>query len=236
MAEAVKMAHRMQSEALEAFGFEVKNTFIDSCTFSEDICDSRASRRSRSLPITPSSEVSESRGVWNVQGQYGDDKYAQTHSSPKSSMSSTSVSCWSRERSPATSLLDGSDETSPSEADGSETSRESSFCDEEEHLAAEELGTLVVRECSFLRVTGFGLHEESNRVRRQRGAAKCVMLYVKSLPWAKRAKWLHPLLRSVAALLQAKGCATKMQGGELYAKLGSSRNLARLDFAAARCY
>jgi hypothetical protein len=230
MANAVMMAYHQQSEALQAFGLAVKNTFIDSPTSSQELSTGRASRRSRSVPPVSSNEVSTSSRIVRV--RHSDEK--DVLSSP---MSSNSTGCFSREQSPEISFdCQSSDDasSSPSETEESETSRESSFCDEEEQLAAEELGSLVVRECSFLRVTGFGLHEESNRIRRQRGAAKCVMLYVKSLPWAKRAKWLHPLLRSVAALLQAKGCATKMQGGELYAKLESSRNLARLDFAAAR--
>jgi hypothetical protein len=102
-----------------------------------------------------------------------------------------------------------------------------------------EIIALVERECAFLRTAGTDIYDESNIVRRRRGVVKCVVFYVRGLPWAKRARWLLPLLWSVAAVLNLKGCVAKVQAGELYAQLPSTRgpgrsSFVRLDFAAAR--
>lgn len=100
---------------------------------------------------------------------------------------------------------------------------------------ADELVALVERECAFLRLVGEkASYEETTRLRLQRGVERCVIFYCKGLPWAKRAKWLLPLLWSVAAVLKSKGVFTKVQGGELYAQMPGADSLIRLDFAAAR--
>jgi hypothetical protein len=102
-----------------------------------------------------------------------------------------------------------------------------------------DIMALVERECAFLRTAGMDIYDESNVVRRRRGVVQCVVFYVRGLPWAKRARWLLPLLWSVAAVLNLKGCVAKVQAGELYAQLPSTRgpgrsSSVRLDFAAAR--
>jgi hypothetical protein len=100
-----------------------------------------------------------------------------------------------------------------------------------------EFAELVAQECKFLRLTGQEFYEETSRVRLQRGVVKCIVFHCRGLPWAKRSKWLQPLLWSVAAVLKMHGCSCKMQSGELYAQLpagGPGSDLIRLDFAAAR--
>jgi hypothetical protein len=108
----------------------------------------------------------------------------------------------------------------------------------EEEDGAAQLAALVVRECGFLRMAGQDFYEESTRVRRMRGVVKCAVFHCRGLPWAKRSKWLQPLLWSVAAVLRLNGCTARMQSGELYAQLPGAGspdcNLIRLDFAAAR--
>jgi hypothetical protein len=108
----------------------------------------------------------------------------------------------------------------------------------EEEDPSAELAALVESKCSFLRLVGHDIYSEVNEVRRKRGVVKCMVFYVRCLPWAKRAKWLLPLLWAVAKVLNAQGCTTKVQAGELYAQLpgegNCDSNFVRIDFAAAR--
>jgi hypothetical protein len=99
---------------------------------------------------------------------------------------------------------------------------------------AAELAALVARECGFLRLVAQEVYDESNRVRQQRGVVKCVVFQCHGLPWAKRSKWLQPLLWSVAAVLKLRGCTSRVQAGELYAQCCPGGDLIRLDFTAAR--
>jgi hypothetical protein len=104
----------------------------------------------------------------------------------------------------------------------------------ETEALALELVALVQRECGFLRITRPDIHEELTPARRQRGVVKSVVWFCRGLPWAKRAKWLKPLLSSVGAVLKMRGCNVRVQAGELYVQLPGTCtpdcNFIRLDF------
>jgi hypothetical protein len=105
-----------------------------------------------------------------------------------------------------------------------------------------QLAALIERSCKFLRLTDYKVHKESSSVRQMRGAASCILFYVRGLPWVKRDKWLLPLFWSLAPLLKAQGCSVKIQSSELYVTLpeqcpGTSADYTdwiRVEFAAAR--
>jgi hypothetical protein len=109
-----------------------------------------------------------------------------------------------------------------------------SEADSEDEAPVLELIAMIQRECGFLRITRKDVHEEVSPSRRQRGVIKSVVWFCRGLPWAKRAKWLKPLMLSVGAVLKMKGCTIRLQAGELCVQLpGASSpdcNFIRLDF------
>jgi hypothetical protein len=100
----------------------------------------------------------------------------------------------------------------------------------------EALAKWIERDCSFLRIAGRDYYDEQNQLRRKRGVVKSIVFYIRGLPWAKRARWLMPLLWSVASVLKARGCTSRVQAGELYVQLPGmcTEDFIRIDFAAAR--
>ena len=99
--------------------------------------------------------------------------------------------------------------------------------------AAHDCATVVERACGFLRLSCHTVHPETHAKAKRRGVVALVRFYVRGLPWAKRAKWLQPLLWSVMAVLQNRACAVTVRGGNLYMGLNADRSV-RVDFAAAR--
>lgn len=124
----------------------------------------------------------------------------------------------------------------------SQHSSTSTTCSESENLGnanafdfpctESKLKNLVERECRFLRIHGHQVHTKVSKRAGRRGITTTLRFYIHNLPSAKRAKWLLPLLRAVAALLQRYGCAAMVRGGELYAPL-SAGVFVRIDFAPA---
>jgi hypothetical protein len=264
----VLSAQLLQAQALESFGFQVKNTFIDDASPPAEAC-TPASRRACSVPamsrlaadresdemelgvcsaplcrLSPSSTASTRLSRGRIGSEVSSDEECSLFSSPAST-------CRGRDLSPASTCSTGTDSLtcrsiatlhsglSWAEASATEiadvTSEEKV---EEDSDSATELAALVAQECGFLRMVNQEFYEETSRVRKQRGVVKCVVFHCRGLPWAKRSKWLQPLLWSVAAVLKLRGCSTRMQSGELYAQLPGAAtpgcNLIRLDFAAAR--
>jgi hypothetical protein len=259
-------AQRMQMQALRAFGHEVKNTFIDDIAppvkpTARRTCSVPAASRlagdcdlvddvsACSCPLSTFAAVRgrpESRTVCKdaepcflpiaSSSQCRDLSLASTASTRTSTgtdISSTATettSCSSSSTPDFCSGFNWAEASVPEAEEAAETE------------ADEELVALVERECAFLRLTGEkACYEETTHLRRQRGVERCVVFYCKGLPWAKRAKWLLPLLWSVAAVLRARGVFTKVQSGELYAQMPGAQGepadgsrLVRLDFAAAR--
>lgn len=263
---------RLQDQALESFGFVVKNTFIED----EGKSSPAAARRASSAPAMPrlapagagpeTLTRTSKRAITVSMGSQSMpvDKHCRGGRS-RSPGASNSSRCCSRTPSPASTAYHsdvssadtdtpfgsfcrsptGSPPSPPETATSADwdVSRGFSWADtdeieseiEEEDPSA-ELAALVESKCSFLRLMGQEFYNEVNEVRRKRGVVKCVVFYVRGLPWAKRAKWLLPLLWAVAKVLNAQGCTTKVQAGEMYAQLPGARghDLVRLDFAAAR--
>jgi len=104
---------------------------------------------------------------------------------------------------------------------------------EESLASAHRCAALVERECGFLRLRGYWLNPETRMRAKRRGVVAMIRFYVQGLPWAKRAKWLQPLLWSVVAVLQRHACAITVRGGDLYVGLDTGGSV-RVDFAAAR--
>lgn len=102
---------------------------------------------------------------------------------------------------------------------------------------------LINEQCGFLLVRGHGVYPENGERMRQRGIAATLRFYVYGLPWAKRAKWLQPLQRSVAAVVQRTEPWVIVRGGVLFAPIdtraagspsGQSQDQTLEEFFAAR--
>jgi hypothetical protein len=108
---------------------------------------------------------------------------------------------------------------------------------------AERIVDLINEQCGFLLVRGHGVYPENGERMRQRGIAATLRFYVYGLPWSRRAKWLQPLHRSVAAVVQRTEPWVIVRGGELFAPIdtrpagspsGESRDQTLEEFFAAR--
>jgi len=101
----------------------------------------------------------------------------------------------------------------------------------------EKLGQLISEECSYLRIEGYRyllVDDMSGRTlpcKKNMSASLCV--FVANLPWTKRAKWRHPLLRSAATALEDAGLDAVVVGGNLFVTLPGGCRI-QVDFAAAR--
>lgn len=104
---------------------------------------------------------------------------------------------------------------------------------QEDWIALKSISDTVERQCAFLRLNGHTLHVENALRMRSRGVVATLRFYAYGLPWPKRAKWVQPLCRSVAAILRHNGCEAKLLGGELQVML-RGESVVRVDFSAAR--
>merc|ERR1719162_642807 len=94
--------------------------------------------------------------------------------------------------------------------------------------AAEDLAALVKECCGFLRIRSHALQMESKVGRRS--AVATLRFFTQGLPWAKRAKWVQPLLWSITAMLARSGVRATVKGGDLMVCLASGL-VVRVDFA-----
>lgn len=101
------------------------------------------------------------------------------------------------------------------------------------YASAHRCASLIEKECGFLRLRGYWLNPETDRKARRRGVVAVVRFYVHGLPWAKRARWLQPLLWSVVVVLQRHGQEATVRGGDMHVALDVGGSV-RVDFAAAR--
>jgi hypothetical protein len=246
-------AQRMQNEAIKAFGHVVKNTFIDDAA--APAAPSAARQRASSLPAASRfagdeacCDVAAGESSWPLSAAAhvaprrgrsgcGEEEVLCTSRCRDLSIASTTSTRTSIDTATTCSTATPCSSFSWAEASAMEEAAASPAGAEAEDPAA-KLAALVERECAFLRLTDKVFYEETTPVRKQRGVVKCAVFYCRGLPWAKRSKWLLPLLWSVAAVLKTRGCNARVQSGELYAQLPGSDetngNLIRLDFAAAR--
>mmetsp|Transcript_16576 Transcript_16576/g.37450 ORF Transcript_16576/g.37450 Transcript_16576/m.37450 type:complete len:259 (-) Transcript_16576:186-962(-) len=211
-----------QVENLLAGGFVVRNTFIDAPNPWQE---GAMQRRTHSAPPAPEPAgrlaARESRAA-----------IAGTDLSPiTSEWSRSSSSAKSRQDSPSPSRQSTAASSAFSERGGG-AAGDADFM--EACLdSARQVSELVERECAFLRIRGHGLHAKSSANAKRSDLAVTLRFYVSGLPWAKRSKWLLPLLWSVAAVLQRNGCGARVQGGRLCVPLETGAAV-RIDFAAAR--
>lgn len=266
MASMMETTQRLQAEAFKAFGLVVKNTFIDDAAPALEVESPATRRRASSVPaalkMASGQDVEEYIGAVKscplsacvLRGRGccvpGEElskccSPASTCSgrefSPASSVTtntSTTISCSTPTECTGLIWAEATDDDSE-EADSSPETEVSPEVGSQDQALTAELAAIVERECSFLRLAGHAIYDESSNLRRRRGVSKCVVFYCRGLPWAKRAKWLLPLLWSVAAVLKNAGCTTKVQAGELYVQLPSTSvcrsgcDFLRLDFGAA---
>jgi len=91
---------------------------------------------------------------------------------------------------------------------------------------------LVLCTCGFLRIYASTIYIDTNEKCKRRGSVALLRIHVQHLPFRKRAKWRLPLFLAISGLLQKNGCASKVQGNELFAPLVHGA-LARIDFEAS---
>jgi len=206
-----------QAQRLTAFGATVHNTFID--IPADDSAEFVARRRASSLPprvraepcsASPRYESSAKPNLIMPLKNSSQLLHLDGLLLQQSPRSTASTTCSSTEH--QSLELEGE-----SELDGV--------------VAAEALAQLVERECAFMRISGHSV--QTANTARKCAAACTLRFFVHGLPWAKRAKWLQPLLWSVSAVLARHGVEAGMKGGELVATTDSGAAV-RIDFVAAR--
>lgn len=103
-------------------------------------------------------------------------------------------------------------------------------------VAARALVQAVEGSCGWLRLNGHCLriHDEDAQTHARRlDAWGTLRFHVRGLPTMRRAKWVQPLLRSVAVQLRGLGHDVYIRHGELFAPTGDGTVL-RIDLAASR--
>jgi len=141
---------------------------------------------------------------------------------------------------------DSNESTADCKSPRSESDSMSTACSENERpLSAEsvrehveKLARLISEECSYLRIQSHRLLvvadlKEQGGFPAKRNVAAALCIFVHGLPWTKRAKWRHPLLRSAADALQDLGIDALVVGGNLFVTLPGAGRV-QVDFAAAR--
>lgn len=91
----------------------------------------------------------------------------------------------------------------------------------------------IKSECGFLRIQSHALDTSPSWKVGRRGVTANLRFFVSGLPWAKRSKWLQPLLWSVAVMLKKSDVDVVVKGGKLKVFLGAGFSV-HVDFAAAR--
>jgi hypothetical protein len=101
-------------------------------------------------------------------------------------------------------------------------------------VAARALAQAVEGSCGWLRLNGHSLrfHDEDDNTRRS-DAWGTLRFHVRGLPTMRRAKWIQPLLRSVAVQLRGCGYDVCIRHGELFAPTEDGAFL-RIDLTASR--
>lgn len=130
-----------------------------------------------------------------------------------------------------TSTLLRSDSASTEERSESSDAREDS---EPEALSpAYQIAELVLRECAFIRTTGYRVRSEHRPDQLKNGVTECIVLCVNGLPQSKRTKWMVPLFTGIAGVLQRAGCKAKVLHGLLLVALNEEDPMVRLDMVSA---
>jgi hypothetical protein len=100
------------------------------------------------------------------------------------------------------------------------------------------LQALIENECQFLLIHGcavFSINQESRRKPLPVGVDKCLRVFIRGLPLARRTRWQAPLAWCVACVLKRAGCDTYVKRGELFvASGGTATEFVLVDFTAER--
>jgi hypothetical protein len=81
---------------------------------------------------------------------------------------------------------------------------------------ASQVVEVICSQFAFLRLCCHRLLPKSNGSARSKGRSPPTLyVFVHGLPWARRAKWHQPLLRSFAVMLAKHGIPTTMISGQL---------------------
>jgi len=148
------------------------------------------------------------------------------------------------------SLFDslGGDEASASTTATSDCNSPRSYSDlsilesEPAQVAVEEqvekLANLISEECCYLRIEGHRYlvaegAEGGRMLSCKKNVSATLCMFVANLPWTKRARWRHPLLRSAACALEDANMDAVVVGGNLFVTLPTGCRV-QVDFAAAR--
>jgi hypothetical protein len=207
---------------LQEQGFVVRGTFIDVEEEKEVFCH----RRTRSLPVS-------SRVAWP------DEPLAMRPASPMKQRMPTVISLFDilGDEASASTTATSSDCNSPrSYSDLSTMESEVLQVAVEEQV--EKLAKLISEECCYLRIEGhrYLLAEDGEGGRLlscKKNVSATLCMFVANLPWTKRAKWRHPLLRSAATALEEVNMDAVVVGGNLFVTLPTGCRI-QVDFAAAR--
>jgi len=141
---------------------------------------------------------------------------------------------------------EGSASTAATSDCNSPRSYTDTWCSESEvpHVAVEEhvekLAQLISEECCYLRIEGHRYLVADDREGFDGRTLPCkknvlatLCIFVANLPWTKRAKWRHPLLRSAASALEEVNIDAAVVGGNLFVTIPGCGRI-QVDFAAAR--
>lgn len=101
------------------------------------------------------------------------------------------------------------------------------------------LQSLIELNCRFLLLQEFVLHPlrtENRQKSLPEGVTKCLRIFIRGLPVAKRSKWQHPLSWTALQILQRVGCEAFVKRGQLFAPLdgASGSEVVRVDFSPSR--
>jgi len=231
---SANMSAIMSAEAQEMWlreqGCVVRGTFIDIYQEEKQVF---CHRRTRSVPALPQTELA-----------LDDEPSAEVirPASPVKQRRPEVISLFD--------MLGGPDEDSASTIAASDSDCPGSesldtWCSESDlqHVPVDEqvekLAQLICEECCYLRIEGhrYLVADDVDALNgrtlaRKKNISATLCIFVANLPWTKRAKWRHPLLRSAATALADVNLDATVVGGNLFVTLPGCR--IQVDFAAAR--
>jgi len=98
---------------------------------------------------------------------------------------------------------------------------------------ASKVADLVMKECQFLRIQEYCVLPEIRRKGMRLNSNWTVRFYVHGLPVQQRAKWLQPLLATVASMLRRHCCDIQVQRCELIVSLEKDQEAICIDFTGS---
>jgi hypothetical protein len=227
------MSATMSAEAQERWLWEqgcvVRGTFIDVGEEKEVLCH----RRTRSLPASSRLAGADEPLVKNIRPTV-------LVTSPIKEKNPTVISLFDSIGDEANASTAAESECRSPRSESDTWCSESDFPNVSVDEQVHKLAQLITEECSYLNIEGHrflvaddleGFNGNMGLYKKSVSATLCV--FVANLPWTKRAKWRHPLLRSAATALEGAVLDAAVVGGNLYVTLPGRLRI-KVDFAAAR--